>query len=86
MGLQYNVQVLRENGIVDGFSGDFLRENYGFLPLITGMLSERVAQDGWGQLVSVGVAAEFLKKFGAPSHYREFLSGIKGELVRLTIA
>lgn len=86
MGLQYNVQVLREDGTVVGFSADFLRENYGSLTLITGMLPERVSQEGWSQLVSTQTAATFLRQFGQRDDAKEFEAEYEGELVRITIA
>lgn len=86
MGLQYNVQVLREDGTVIGFSGDFLREHYGKLPLITGMLPEKVAEYGWSQLVSTNLAATFLRQFGCREDLKDFEAEFEGELVRITIA
>lgn len=86
MGLQYNVQVLREDGTAIGFSGDFLRKDYGALAIIAGKRSEDVAQKGWSQLVSTRVAATFLRQFGQRDHYKDFEAEFEGELVRITIA
>lgn len=89
MGLQLTVTVFvpgasREQTI----SGDFPRTQYYLLSLITGKLPERVAQDGWSQLVGYETARAICKIAGmapqfsgvAPVHLRE------GFLIRATIA
>lgn len=86
MGLQYNVQVLRDDGTVAGFYGDFLREHYGALGIIAGMTPEGVSENGWSQLVSTNTAATFLRQFGARDDAKEFEAEYEGELVRITIA
>lgn len=87
MGLQYNVQVLHTHGTVSGFSGDFLRENYGQLTFLTGKSSELVAQEGWSQLVSYSTASEFMRRFAYGDNYRQWRGGhFAGELYRITVA
>lgn len=89
MGLQLTITVFvpgasREQTI----SGDFPRAKYDLLPLVTGKLPERVAQDGWSQLVGYETARAICKIAGmapqfsgvAPVHLKE------GFLVRATIA
>lgn len=89
MGLQLTITAFvpgasREQTI----SGDFPRTKYDLLPLVTGKLPERVAQDGWSQLVGYETARAICKvarmapKFSgiAPVHLKESF------LIRATIA
>ena len=87
MGLQYHVQVLHTHGNVSGFTGDFLRENYGQLSFLTGKTPEGVSEDGWSQLVSYSTASEFMRRYGAGDNYRQWRGGhFVGEMYRITIA
>lgn len=87
MKLHYNVQVLREDGTVIGFSAPILEKDYGAMSFVTGIPARHLAMsDGWSQLVSTRVAATFLRQFGEREHYRDFEAEFEGELVRITIA
>lgn len=69
-------------------SGDWFREHYDKLPLVTGMLPEKVVQGGWSQLVGYETAKAICKiarmapQFSgiAPVHLKDSF------LIRATIA
>lgn len=86
MGLQYNVQVMDAYGQVTGFSGGILRSQHGQMVFITGMLVEKLAEEGWSQLVGYSTAKRFIQLFGEPGQYDEWRGHFAGELYRITIA
>lgn len=85
MGLQYNVQILggQTPAEVRGYSGEFPRAQYGMLPLITGMLSEKVAEEGWSQLVDAWTAQWILCLVGEEVGINVTTRGV---IIRVTIA
>jgi len=87
MGFSYNVQVLRGDGTVIGFSSAIKQKDYGAMAIVTGIDHRHLdSMGGWSQLVSTRVAATFLRQFGERDHANEFEAEYEGELVRITIA
>jgi hypothetical protein len=89
MGLSLTVTVFvpgasREQTISEGFP----RSKYDRIPLITGMLVEKVAQEGWSELVSYHTARAICLIAGMAPQFSGIAPGHLNEsfLIRATIA
>lgn len=87
MGLQYNVQRLDAVTLqVEDWSGDVPRTKYGTLAVVTGMLTEKLAQEGWSQLVEKEQAYAILMVFGDSRAAKEVWQRDVVSVWRITIA
>lgn len=81
MGLQYTLVVVDKDLTRHYFNGDFPREHYGLLPIITGRQSEMVARDCWSGLIDPHAVQWFTRLVGVEG----IIDGNGGMLSRLTI-
>lgn len=87
MGLQYNVQRLDAVTLqVEGWTGDVPRVRYGTLAVVTGMMTEKLAREGWSQLVEKEQAYAILMTFGDNQAAKEVWQRDVTSVWRVTIA